>query len=101
MLAAKVAMARAAKRDHTKWEQKRGRPVSHDKEHYKEERNRTIYGGPRKHRKLKRRWRAAGNVRDAKKHSITMQEREALAGPRKAWRAQMREARGIRNARVR
>ncbi|MCE2509169.1 MAG: hypothetical protein J4G04_07755, partial [Nitrosopumilaceae archaeon] len=94
VLAAKVAMARAAKRDHTKWEQKRGRPVSHDKERSKEHHMRVIHGGPRKHRKLKRFWKAAGSRRDAEKHAITMQEREALAEPRKAWRVQIREARG-------
>ena len=82
------------KKDHTEWEKKRGRPVSHDKEHYKEARNRTIHGGPRKHRKLKRCWKAAGRRRDAEKETITTQEREALAGPRKAWRGQIREAKG-------
>ena len=94
VLAAKVALAKATKKDRTKWEQKCGRPVSHDKEHYKEERNRTIHGGPRKHRKLMRCWKAAGNRRDAKKETITTQEREALAEPRKAWRGQIREAKG-------
>ena len=94
VLAAKVAMAKAAKRDHSGWETKRGRTISHDREHAKEARNRTIHGGPRKHRKLKRLWKAAGSRRDAEKHTITTQEREALAEPRKLWRMQMREARG-------
>ena len=94
VLAAKVDMAKATKKDHTEWEKKRGRPVSHDKEHSKEERNRTIHGGPRKHRKLRRLWKAAGRRRDAEKETITAQEREALAEPRKAWRGQIREAKG-------
>ena len=94
VLDAKVAMAKAAKRDHSRWETKRGRPISHDREHAKEDKKRVTHGGPRNYRKLRRCWKAAGNRRDAENHSITTQEREDLAEPRKAWRAQVREARG-------
>ena len=91
---AKTRQVEAAKRDHARWEAKKGRPITRAKEEAREGAQRVRRGGPKKHNKLKRDSRGVERRRDEKKGEITKLEKEALAEPRKAWRKGIRDAKG-------
>ena len=91
---AKTRQIEATKRDHEKWEAKRGRLITCTKEDAKEDTRRVKYGGPKRYGKLKRDSRGAGRRRDEEKDEIAKLEKEALAAPRKAWRDGIRESKG-------
>ncbi len=94
VLAAKTRQNEAAKRDNSRWEGKRGRPITHAKEEAREDGRRLTHGGCKKHNKLKRDLRGAERRRDAEKDCIARHERETLAVPRKGWRDKIRKLKG-------
>ncbi|MBI1657893.1 MAG: transposase [Thaumarchaeota archaeon] len=92
VLGAKTRQVGALKRDDAKWEEKRGRSITRDREHAKEDTRRVMCGGPKKYNKLKRDSKAAERRRDEKKVDIARQEKESLTAPRKEWRDKIRES---------
>ena len=94
VIAAKTRQVEATKRDHAKWEAKRGRPITHAKEEARKDAQRVERGGSKKYNKLKRDSRGVERRRDEKKDEITKLEKDTLAEPRKAWRKEIRDVKG-------